>query len=126
MIAKRIMNIANMFEPKRMPSNREILEIEGNYKLSSAIQKSGGYEYWAKKLNLEQKYSETKLGIDGERYIAKFLEKMGFRTELTSTKHPYDIYVDNCVKVDVKTANTSMVRDNEVHAYRLYKKTTYL
>lgn len=121
-IADGIDRIASMFEPKRMPSNREVLMYEGNYALAMAIQKSGGYSYWANRLGLEQKYSETALGIEGERTIAKILERYGFEVKLTSIKHPYDLLVNGCVKVDVKTANTSMIRGCPVHAYRLAKR----
>ena len=122
LIANGIEKIASTFEPKRMPTNREVIEFEGNYALSSAIQKSGGFSYWANRLGLEQKYSETALGIQGEKDIAMWLESLGFDVKLTSIKHPYDLLVNGCVKVDVKTANTSMIRGCPVHAYRLAKK----
>lgn len=121
-IAENVLRIANMFNPMRMPSNREVIEIEKNCKLSNAIQKNGGYEYWAKKLNLEQKYSDTSLGISGERHIAEVLRKQGYEVKPTSIKHPYDILVNKCIKIDVKTANTSYVGGYEQHAYRLAKR----
>lgn len=122
LIAENVLRIANMFEPKRMPSNREIIEIEGNHKLSMAVQKNGGFTYWANKLGLEQKYSETKLGIVGEKCVADELSHRGHFVEMTSTKHPYDILVDGCIKVDVKTSNESYIRGCAVHAYRLAKR----
>ena len=122
MIAEGITRIANCYHPKRMPTNREVILYEGNHKLANAIQKNGGYEYWAKRLGLEQHYSETILGTFGENYIANTLALMGFAVETTSTKHPYDLLIDGCVKVDVKTANTSYVRGCPIHAYRLAKR----
>lgn len=122
MIAEKVMRIASLFEPKRMPSNREVIEFEGNYKLANAIQKHGGYEYWANRLNLEQKYSETSLGINGERWIADYLKTEGFEVEPTPIKYPYDLLVDKCVKIDVKTANISHVKGYPIHSYRLAKE----
>ena len=56
-IATKVADIANKFTPARMPSNSEVIEMTGGYALANAIQKNGGYEYWANKLGLERKYS---------------------------------------------------------------------
>lgn len=121
-IASDIMEIANKFSPARMPTRSEVSEMTQNEALANAINKSGGFNYWADRLGLEQKYSETTLGIEGEKTVAGVLESKGFEVKLTSVKHPYDILVDGCVKVDVKTANTSLIRGCPVHAYRLAKR----
>lgn len=120
-IVEGIVRIASMFEPKRMPTNREVIEFEGNYRLANAIQKNGGYEYWANRLGLDQKYSDTKLGIEGERFVANRLKELGFKVETTSIKYPYDLLINECIKVDVKTANTSHVKGYPIHSYRLVK-----
>lgn len=122
MIADGINRIASTFSPKRMPSNREVIEHEGNYKLAVAIQKHGGYAYWADRLGLERKYSETFLGVEGEKTIAEVLNAKGFDVKTTTTRHPYDLLVNGCVKVDVKTAKTSYIRGCPIHAYRLAKR----
>ena len=116
------MAIVNTFAEPRMPSNTEVIEHEGNYALSMAIQKHGGFKYWADRLGLEQKYSETALGVEGEKIIASYLRHQGFDVKETSVKNPYDLLVNDCVKVDVKTANTSHIRGCPVHAYRLAKR----
>ena len=120
-IADGILRIASTFEPKRMPSNKEVVEYEGDHKLSCAISKHGGYAYWAKRLGLEQKRSDTKLGIEGEKFISERLKALGYDVKPTSMRHPYDLLVDGCVKIDVKTANTSSVRGCSMHSYRLAK-----
>lgn len=122
LIAEEVMKIATLFDPPRMPSNQEVVANCGNYSLAVAIQKHGGYEWWANKLGLKRKYSETKTGVEGERRIAELLRGMGFKVETTSARFPYDLLVDGCVKVDVKTANTSFVRGCPIHAYRLAKR----
>ena len=120
-IARGISLIAEQFDPIRMPTNKEVIEMSGGYSLSAAIQKNGGYEYWARRLNLEQKKSETKLGIKYERIVADRLRRGGHVVEETSVKHPYDLLVDGCVKVDVKVANASKVRNYDAHSYRIHK-----
>ena len=121
-IGKCIMAIASEFDPIRMPTNSEVIEMSGSYALSNAIQKNGGYEYWANKLGLEQKYSESKLGVEYEHLIAEILKARGHEAVMTPTKYPYDLLVDGCIKVDVKVANESIVKGSSVHAYRLSKK----
>ena len=122
LIEKGIRKIADTFEPRRMPSNREVVEHEGNYALANAIQKNGGYSYWANKLGLERKYSDTKLGIAGESHIAHLLRQRGHEVDTTSVKFPYDLLIDGCIKVDVKTANESDVHGYPIHSYRLAKR----
>ena len=121
-IAEEIMKIANQFNPPKMPTRAEAENMYGNCGLSVAISKNGGFEYWAKRLGLPQGNSETALAIQIENEFAEALTDRGYDAELTSTKRPYDILVDGCVKVDVKAANTSYVRGCPIHAYRLAKR----
>lgn len=120
-IAREIMNIANQFDPPKMPTRVEAELMYENNGLSCAISKTGGFEYWANKLGLPQGYSETKIGKQAEATMVDVLTRQGFNAERTSTKHPYDILVDGCVKIDVKAANISLIRGSEAHAYRLAK-----
>lgn len=122
LIAHSIMELANQFEPPRMLTKSEIEEMRGDYALTCAISRHGGFEYWAKRLGLEQKRSDTAVGIEGERTVANFLESQGFEVKLTSVRHPYDLLVNGCVKIDVKTAKTSYVRGYPIHSYRLAKQ----
>ena len=61
-------------------------------------------------------------GYTIENEIKKLLENIGFRCELTSVRHPYDILVDDCVKIDVKSAKRSKVVESDVFSFRLAKK----
>lgn len=120
-IEREIMNIANQFDPPKMPTLQETKDMYENDGLANAISKNGGFEYWANKLNLPQGYSETKIGKQAEAAMVGILKRLGFAPERTTTKHPYDILVNGCIKIDVKAANTSLIRGSEVHAYRLSK-----
>ena len=121
-ISNAILSIANQFDPPRMPSNSETKAMYGNCALSNAICKNGGYRYWAKRLGLEHGYSETIVGVKGEEHIAELLRSIGYHVQTTPTKFPYDLLIDGCVKVDVKSANTSYVKGCPIHAFRLAKK----
>lgn len=121
-IEREILKIANQFDPPKMPSRVEAEAMYGNGGLACAIGKHGGFDYWAKRLGLPQGYSETKIGVQVENDMSAVLKRLGYGVELTSTKHPYDLLVNGCVKIDVKAANTSLIRGCPVHAYRLAKR----
>lgn len=105
----------------RMPSKQEMEDFCGDTKLSNAIQKKGGYRYWADKLNLELKNSETKFGVDVEETVVKAMRAMGYDCEPTPTKYPYDILVEKCAKVDVKAARVTKIRGYSAYSFRLAK-----
>lgn len=88
---------------ERMPSNKEVILSLGNHGLSNKISKTGGFYHWARKLNLEIKGSETKLGVQKEKEISEFINnELKWSSELTPVKFPYDILIERCIKVDVK------------------------
>ena len=116
-----IMKVVDFLDIDRMPSKSEIEEFYGNTSLSNKISRTGGLYYWADQLGLEIKESESKFGIEVELYVKEVLENMGFKCETTSTKHPYDLLVDDCVKVDVKAARVTKVRGSDAYSFRLAK-----
>lgn len=120
-IAEGIMAIAEQFDIKRMPTDSEVVDYTGNMGLSTAIQKYGGYVFWAEKLGLPRGKNETMVGIDAENKVADILKMLGYKAITTPTRFPYDILVDDCVKIDVKCANASYVRGTPIHAYRIAK-----
>ena len=113
--AIRAMNI------DRMPSRSEIELLYGDTSLTNKICKTGGFYFWAKRLGLEIKTSDTKCGYEVENMIAKMIESMGHECTLTSNRHPYDILVDKCVKVDVKAARKTKAREYDVFSFRIAK-----
>ena len=115
------MRIVDQFDTKRMPTNSEVIDYTGNMGLAIAIQKHGGYVYWAKKLGLPRLQNETMVGIDAENKVADILKSLGYQVSITPTRFPYDILVNGCVKIDVKCANKSYVRGTPIHAYRIAK-----
>lgn len=88
-----------------MPTAKQVRDYMGDTRLSGAIAKRGGYDFWAKELNLPMQRGETRLGREYEVYCMEYLiNKFGFECEQMSIKHPYDLLV-NDIKVDVKCAN---------------------
>ena len=106
LIEAEIQKLVKDMGTPHMPSNSELVKMVGNFSLSNAIARHGGFNYWATKLGLSQKSSETKLGIEFERICKNQLEDRGCNNvELTPIKFPYDILIDNSLKIDVKCAN---------------------
>jgi len=107
----------------RMPSNSEIKFVTKGSALSSKISRSGGFRYWADVMGLETKKSDTSLGFEYEVYIKNILEGKGYQITKMTTKHPYDLLINNDIKVDVKVAKpyTNPVVGT-FHTFNLEKK----
>ena len=115
-----ILKCVNVLGINRMPTASEITSI-GRNDLHCAISKSESkYSGWADKLNLELKDSETNLGQKFEKEVMELVGGLGHAVIRMSTKHPYDLLVENSVKVDVKVANPYLLRgESRVHTIRL-------
>lgn len=89
----------------RFPSNSELISITRNTSLSNKISKMGGFYKWANRMGLSIKKSETKLGIEYEIKAIEYIKKLRFKNVIkTRLKHPFDILVEDKVKIDVKVA----------------------
>lgn len=120
-IVNSIREVAEGLCLDRMPSKSETEAFCGDTKLSNAIQKHGGYRYWAKVVDLELKESETKFGQDTEEQVVRLMRSKGFDCEPTPTRYPYDILVEKCAKVDVKAARETLIRGYPAYSFRLAK-----
>ncbi len=87
----------------RMPSAEEIRAADGHGRLSSIISYGHGYKYWADRLGVAQKGTETHRAQAWERHEVDFFRGMGYDVTRHSTKHPYDLTI-NGHRVDVKMA----------------------
>ncbi|WP_392446148.1 hypothetical protein [Clostridioides difficile] len=121
-IEKSILKVARSLQVHRMPSNEEIKSVMGNYSLSNKISRSGGFKYWASKLNLDMKNSETKLGTKWEFHIKSRLEEFEYKVEKMSTRHPYDLLVNGNIKIDIKVSNYYLGSSCKYHTFNLEKK----
>jgi hypothetical protein len=89
-----------------MPTKSECDHVTGNSALSSKISRDGGFSYWADKLGLEIKDSETQTGFKAEIEAKELIEKeTGLVSKITKSRCPYDILVNGNVKIEVKISN---------------------
>lgn len=100
-----VYSVMNALNIKRMPSAKECDLVTGNTGLSNVIAKRGGFEWLSHYLKLDQSKCETRLGRQVEKHIKMILEQQGYKVEQMSVKHPYDLAVNDVVKIDVKAAN---------------------
>lgn len=123
-ICKAIMEVVEMAGEKVMPSHKDMDGFFGNHKLSCAVSKHGGSKMFADILQLPLKSCETKFGEKFENLCAeKIQDEFGFDVEKTEPRHPYDLLVDNCVKVDVKAGKITRTKDGrEYYTFNLEKR----
>lgn len=118
LIKEKIEYVMTMLEIDRMPSDSECKFATGNGALSNKISKTGGFYFWANKLELDVKNCETKLGINHEESMLKEIQKK-YNAELTTVKFPYDILVEGMVKIDVKYSNLYSYSHGEYYSFNL-------
>ncbi len=117
---KKVITAGNL---DRMPSNKECINFFGNYALSNAVSKRyGGWYALAKEMGYPVKKSETYLGKAQEQETCDMLTSMGFDVARMSTRFPYDILVDNCVKIDVKASHLYQGKNGNFYTFNLEKK----
>ena len=123
MVQAKILDCVSALGLKRMPSRADFHNFYGSDALTNRIRRSGGYYDWADRLGLPMKESETHTGKDGEAIAKELLEQHGFTVKRMSTRYPYDLYVNGCVKVDVKTAHqTKTANIAKCYSFGLSKK----
>jgi len=107
---------------KRMPTASEFKSLERN-DLHCKISRTKKYSGWASELGLELKESETKTGNEYELIVKEKLDNFsGFDVKRMSTKHPYDLLINDCLKVDVKVGVAHNFYGSRAHTFALNKK----
>ena len=120
-IKNQILEVVNGMELKRMPSRKECEQYFHNCALANAITKRGGWRHWADELGLPVKESETYFGKTQEAVIAEFLTASGFEVRRMPQNFPYDLLVDDCVKIDVKAAHLYQGKTGNFYTFNLEK-----
>jgi hypothetical protein len=122
LIEKTLTDIVAKHKMDTFPTHTQMHEMTGSMALLNAVRRSGGTRYWAEYLGLEIKPSESKLG---EEYELKCMEQMkhfGYRCEKMPDRYPYDLLVENNIKVDVKCGNLFKGENGEYYTFNLEKK----
>jgi len=95
----------------RMPTKGE-LDNRGLTDVSSTIS-DRGYEATATKLGLKMKDCKIRRAIQKEREVNSIIQDLGLDSELTSYKAPYDILVNETLRIDVKMGSRTQSRNKQ-------------
>lgn len=106
---------------KRMPTASELTSI-GRNDLHCKIGRTKTYKGWAEHLELQLKSSETTKGNEYEELVAKIIRGLGYEVKEMTTKHPYDLLINDSVKVDVKVGGAHNHFGSRAHTFRPSKK----
>lgn len=102
MVAEQLMEISK--GTGFIPSNSELNEL-GRSDLANQITRRGGFISWAERLGLKRRGSASDTGWGGEKELAAILTQMEFEVQPTKlVKAPYDLRVNDSLRLDVKTA----------------------
>lgn len=86
------------------PSASQLRQINRN-DLASIITKRGGFHLWASKLGMNRAHSDSDTGWDGEKMFVEQCHQVGIPgSRVDGIKSPFDILLDGCLRVDVKSA----------------------
>ena len=106
LIREKVLEVKSAMSLDRMPSCSECKAYFHDSKLSSAISKRPGeWSQLALDLGLEIKESATYFGKQQESIAEEILIAHGFSVRKMSQNFPYDLLVNDCVKVDVKASH---------------------
>lgn len=108
----------------RMPTAPELISL-GRNDLHCKVSRTKKYKGWAEHLGLPLKSSETLKGNKYEYLVKEKIEHISnhLTVKKMSTKHPYDLLINDCVKIDVKVASPYVTKDGSpVHTFGLSKK----
>lgn len=122
-IKAAVKEVMSALELERMPSRSECLRYFQNGSLCNAISKrKGGWYGLADEMNLPIKDSDTWLGKRQERIVAEMLREKGFGVEQMSQNFPYDLLVDDYIKVDVKASRLYRGKLGNFYSFNLEKR----
>jgi hypothetical protein len=107
----------------RMPTAAELKSI-GRNDLHCKVSRTKKYRGWAEELGLEMKNSETTKGNRYEFHVLDKIKEVSNHLFIRkmSTKHPFDLLVNDCVKVDVKVGSAHNHFGARAHTFGLHKK----
>lgn len=120
-IKSSITQMINDLHLERMPSRKEVDEYFGDTSLSNAISHRRKWYKLADELNLDVKKSNTYVGKKYEEYAKNELTNYGFTVLNMSQNFPYDLLVNDFVKIDVKASRLHHASRGNFYSYNLEK-----
>ena len=121
-IKNKILEVVKFYNLDRMPPRSEVEVYFGDYSLSNAIsRRKGGWYNLAKELEFPIKECETTFGKSHEQIVMENLISQGYEVRRMSQNFPYDLLVNDCVKVDVKASRLYRGKGGNFYSFNLEK-----
>ena len=121
-IIESIKEVVDKLDLKTFPTKTQMESYYHNSNLRATITRTGGSKYWADMLGLPIKDCESKAGEIFEFYCLEKLEDMGYSVSKMKPHYPYDLAVNNHIKVDVKSGYVLNNYGNTgYYTFNLYK-----
>ena len=122
LIKEKILEVVRFKNMDRMPTHSEVEAYYGNCALTCAVSKrSGGWYALAKEMELRIKECETTFGKSHEKIIMERLITMGYEVRRMPQNFPYDLLVNDSVKVDVKASRLYKGSGGNFYSFNLEK-----
>ena len=121
LIKQKVLEVKTSLDLDRMPSRRECKNFFHNSSLVNAVSRHKKWYALANELGLKIKDSETYFGKCQENLAMEMLLDRGFLVRKMSTNFPYDLLVDDCVKVDVKASHLYHGEQGNFYTFNLDK-----
>lgn len=85
------------------PSSSDLREF-GRHDICCQISRRGGYRAWSQRTGFNRRWSDSDTGWDGEDRATKALCLSGFKVTRHHKNAPFDLTLDDCLRIDVKSA----------------------
>jgi hypothetical protein len=123
LIQQGVLHVVSGLKLDRMPTRNECVEFTKSDSLSVAISRRGGGWYGlANELGLPIKESETTTGKKYERVLKQILEQKVYQVTQMSQNFPYDLLINDCLKIDVKSSHLYKGKEGNFYTFRTGKR----
>ena len=122
LIKQKILEVVKFNHLTRMPTRSETERYYGDCSLTNAVsRRAGGWYSLAEELELPIKECETTFGKSNEQVVAEKQISLGFDVRRMPQNFPYDLLVNDCVKVDVKASRLYRGKGGNFYSFNLEK-----
>lgn len=105
----------------KFPSAK-LLRSKKRADLENAINRSGGFIYWRKKMGYDEQNISSVIGWGGEEIVKQILTSMGYKVEKQTSTSFYDFVVNDCVRIECKFSNVYRGKTGEYFSFNLERK----
>lgn len=122
LIREKVLEAKDALGLDRMPSRKECSDYFHDEALTNAVARRMGWYQLARDLCLEIKESDTYFGKQQEAIAAEILTAKGYSVRKMSQNFPYDLLVNDCIKVDVKASHLYRGPNGNFYSFNLEKQ----